>query len=32
MVFTRGKRGWEDREVGKGGQIYGNVRKLDFGW
>lgn len=32
MVVTRRDRGWREDKEGKGGQTYGNKRKLDFGW
>ena len=31
MVVTRGEWGWEEDEEGKGGQIYGDRRRLSFG-
>ena len=32
MVVARGKRQWGKAVKGKGGQIYGDRRRLDFGW
>ena len=33
MVITRGKGGWRKEVVmGKGGQMYGDWRRLEFGW
>ena len=32
MIITREERGWKKAKWGRGGQIPGNERKLDFGW
>ena len=32
MMVTRGKGGWKEVEEGKGGRIYDDGRRLDFGW
>lgn len=32
MVVARGEGKWEDDEEGKGDQVHGDGRGLDFGW
>ena len=32
MVVTRQEAGWGEDEEGKGGQIYGDEWRPDFGW
>lgn len=32
IAIIRGKGQWGQGKVGKGGQIYGDRRKLNYGW
>lgn len=32
LMITKEEVGWSDGEMGKKGQLYGNLWKLDFSW